>query len=163
MVSLLIPKLDSILQASDDLIAASVLKLMEKAKIVVEGASALTLAVLPQIRDRIKGKKVVLIIGGGNIDLNLLSRIIDIGMIRSGRRIRLNVTISDRPGSLLRLTQLIAEKGANVLQTIHDRNAPSTSIDKTDVELTLETRGLEHAEEVIGALKQQVYKLALAH
>src|SRR5690606_29924092 len=108
-------------------------------------------------------KRVVLLIGGGNIDVNVLSRIIDRGLIRAGRRLRVNVLITDRPGSLARLAELISSQGANVLQAIHDRNEPSVSIDKTEVALTLETRGPEHSEQVLEALKEQVIKLDLAH
>ena len=105
----------------------------------------------------------MLVIGGGNIDVNVLSRIIDRGLIRAGRRLRINVLVSDRPGSLARLTDLIARNGANILQAIHDRNEPSTMIDQTEVALTLETRGPEHSAQVIKELTQHVLRLELAH
>ena len=136
---------------------------MEKAKIVAEGAAALPLAVLEQMKGRLRGKKVVLIVSGGNIDVNVLARIIDRGLIRAGRRVRVNVFISDRPGSLNRLTALIAEQGANVLQAIHDRNSPTAGISETTVELTLETRGPKYSDELIKALRSQVARLEVLH
>lgn len=160
---ILAPALDRVLEADDEAIAAAVLALIEKAKIVSEGSGALPLAALEQIAGEFRGKKVILIISGGNIDVNLLSRIIDRGLIQAGRRLRVNVLISDRPGSLARLTALIAQEGANILQAIHDRSEPSTSIDQTEVALTLETRGPEHSQAVIAALEKHVIRLVFAH
>lgn len=137
----------------DEAISAAVLTLLEKAKTIAEGAAAVSLACLDQVRKEIKGKKVVLLICGGNIDVNLLSRIIDRGLIRTGRRIRLNVWIPDIPGSLSRLTEWVGRAGANILQAIHDRDLPSTRINETEVDLTLETKGTEHAKEVIATLR----------
>lgn len=147
------------LESDDETIAASILMLLEKAKIVTEGACAVSLAVLDQILDQIKGKNVVVVLGGGNIDVNLLARIIDRGLIRAGRRLRINVVISDKPGSLNRITEIIAHEGANVLQAIHDRNEPSTLIHQTEVDLTLETKGPDHSAQVIRALKEKVISL----
>lgn len=155
------PRIHMALEADDETIAAAVLALLEKAKVVVEGAGALPLAVLEQVRKKIKGKKVVLVVSGGNIDVNLISRIIDRGLIRAGRRLRINVLLSDRPGSLARLTDLIAKQGANILQAIHDRSEPSTTIDQTDVALTLETRGPEHSQAVIQAIREHVLRVEL--
>jgi threonine dehydratase len=163
MRKLLASRLDEMLEANDEEIAAAVLTLMEKAKVVSEGAGALSLAVLDRIQKEIRHKKVVLIISGGNIDVNLLSRIIDRGLIRAGRRLRVNVWISDRTGSLARLTELLAREEVNIIQAIHDRSEPSTQIDQTEVALTLETRGLEHSKSVIRAIQGQVLKLELAH
>ena len=163
MREILAQTIHGMLEAEDDVIAEAVLTLLEKAKVVAEGAAAVPLAVLEQLRGDIKGKKVVLVISGGNIDVNVLSRIIDRGLTRSGRRLRVNVLLSDRPGSLARLTELIARKGGNVLQAIHDRNEPSTTIDLTEVALTLETRGRQHSDELIAALREQVIRLELGH
>jgi threonine dehydratase len=163
MRKILAPRLDRVLEADDEQIAAAVLMLLEKAKIMTEGAAAISLAVLDGIRAEIRGKKVVLLISGGNIDVNLLSRIIDRGLIRSGRRLRLNVVLPDRPGALAKLTSILALEGANILQTIHDRNEPDTLIDQTEVELTLETRGAEHSQQVIKALEAFVLRIDLRH
>jgi threonine dehydratase len=155
--------IDDWVEVDEEAIAASVLTLMEKAKTITEGSGAVPLAALEKIKQKVRGKKVVLIVSGGNIDVNVLSRIIDLGLIRAGRRVRVNVFISDRPGSLAALTDLIAKQGANVIQAIHDRSEPSTKIDQTDVALTLETRGPEHSERVIEALRKLVLRLELAH
>lgn len=157
------PHLDGLLEADDEAIAAAVLMLMEKAKVITEGAGALPLAAVEKIRSKVRRKKVVLIVSGGNIDVNLLSRIIDRGLIKAGRRVRVNVLLSDRPGSLARLTDLIASQGANILQAIHDRSEPGTKIDQSDVALTLETRGPEHSEALIRALRDHVLRLELIH
>lgn len=159
MLQLLRPLVDQAAHADDEAIATAVLTLIEKAKVIAEGAAALPLAILEQQKMKLRGKKVVLVVSGGNIDVNLLSRIIDKGLVETGRRIRVNVSISDRPGSLNRLTQLIAHQGANILQAIHDRNSPAVGISETSVELTLETRGPAFTKDLIKALQQQVKRL----
>jgi len=161
MFDLLHSRLDHCFSVDDELIATAILTLMEKAKIIAEGAGAVPLAAIEKLGSQIRGKNVVLIISGGNIDVNVLSKIIDRGLIRTGRRIRVNVVISDRPGSLARLTDLIAQQGANILQAIHDRNEPSMGLDQTDVALTLETRGPDHSQSLIQALKDHVVRLEL--
>lgn len=153
--------LDRMLTADDESIAAAILTLAERAKVVSEGAAAVSVAVLDQLKKELKGKKVVIIICGGNIDVNVLNRVIDRGLIRKGRRLRVNVMISDRPGSLARLTAAIAEAGANVIQAIHDRSEPATTIDQTNVALTLETRGPEHSRDVIEAMRSVVMNIRL--
>ncbi len=153
------PLLDETVEVDDEAIAAAVLTLLEKAKTVTEGAGAISLAAFEKVRKKYKGKNVVIILSGGNIDVNVLSRIIDRGLIRAGRRVRVNVLLHDRPGSLARLTELIAHEEANILQAIHDRSEPSTTIDQTDVALTLETRGPQHSQKLLKALREHVLKL----
>lgn len=159
MRKILAPIIDEWVGVSEEAIAAAIVTLLEKAKTVAEGSGAVCLAALEPLAGKIRGKKVGLIISGGNIDVNVLSRIIDVGLVRAGRRVRINVTVSDRPGSLARLTELIANQGANILQAIHDRNDPSTKIDETAVALTLETRGPEHSVSLIEILKKNVLRL----
>lgn len=153
--------LNGIYTANDEMIAESILTLVEKAKVISEGAAAVSIAVLEQLREKIKNKKVVVVICGGNIDVNVLNRIIDRGLIRQGRRLRVNVHISDKPGSLARLTAVVAQAGANVIQAIHDRSEPAITIDKTEVALTLETKGPEHTKAVIDLLKKNVQKIVI--
>ncbi|MCC7442353.1 MAG: threonine ammonia-lyase [Bdellovibrionales bacterium] len=155
MRKLLAARMAKLLEADDEAIAGAVVTLMERAKVVAEGAGALPLACLKEHVARFKGKKVALIVSGGNIDVNLLSRILDLGLIRTGRRIRVNVFLPDRPGSLNRLTQILANESVNVLQAIHDRNEPAASLNTVEVALTLETRGREHADRVIAVLEQE--------
>lgn len=163
MRKILAPLLGEAVEVDDEATAAAVLALLEKAKVVAEGSGAIALAALEKVRIPLKKKKVVVIVSGGNIDVNVLSRIIDRGLIRAGRRLRVNVWLSDRPGSLAHLTELIAKHGANVLQAIHDRSEPSVTIDQTEVALTLETRGQDHSDEVVQALKDQVLRVELVH
>jgi threonine dehydratase len=163
MRKILEPLIDEWCEVDDEAIAAGVLTLMEKAKIVAEGSGAVPLACLDQIKEKVRGKKIVLVVSGGNIDVNVLSRIIDLGLIRSGRRVRINVLLLDRPGSLAHLTDLIAKQGANILQAIHDRNEPSAKIDQAEVALTLETKGPEHSAALIEALRKNVLRLELTH
>lgn len=160
---LLAPLLGEVVEVEEESTAAAVLALLEKAKVIAEGAGAISLAALEKVRFPLKGKKVVVIVSGGNIDVNVLSRIIDRGLIRAGRRLRVNVWLSDRPGSLARLTDLIAKQGANILQAIHDRSEPSVTIDQTEVALTLETRGQDHSDQVVQALRDQVLRVELVH
>ena len=140
-------------ESNEDEIAMNVLRFMEKAKLVVEGSGAIVLGALDRYQKQFKGKKVVLVVTGGNIDVNLISRIIERGLTKLGRRIHLKVQISDRPGSLSKLTALIGSLKANVLQAMHDRNDTKLRLDETEVELLLETRGPDHSEEVIKALE----------
>jgi threonine dehydratase len=163
MRKILAPQVDEWIEVDDNSIAAAILTLLEKAKTMAEGAGAAPLAALEQIKDKIRGKKVVLIVSGGNMDVNVLSRIIDLGLIRTGRRIRVNVWLQDRPGSLAHLTDLIAKQGANILQAIHDRNEPSTQLDQTEIALTLETHGPEHSAALMDVLKKNVLRIELVH
>jgi threonine dehydratase len=163
MRSLLAPLLDECVTADEESIVMAILTLLEKAKVISEGSGALPIAVIEQMKSELQGKKVVALISGGNIDVNVLSRVIDRGLTRAGRRLRINALISDRPGSLAKVTDLLARQGASILQVIHDRNEPSTTIDLTEVALTLETRGPDHSDAVIEALKKQVIRLELTH
>jgi len=151
--------LTGILLADDEMIAEALLTLMERAKIVTEGAAAVSYAVLPQIKEKLAGKKVVLIVCGGNIDVNLMGKIIDRGLGKLGRRLRLSVRISDVPGSLARLTTQIATTGASIIQAIHDRNEPTAPLNSTEVNITLETQGPEHARAIVKELKPEVEAL----
>lgn len=129
----------------DEQIARAILELMEKARVIAEGAGAVPLALLHALHakdpKRFKGKKVVLVICGGNIDVNLLERIIDRGLTESHRKVRLSVPIADRPGTLHQLTGIIKDGGANILQVVHDRDSQGTGITGANVLFTLETKG----------------------
>ena len=159
MLKILDEVVDFVFESNDDEIAMNVLRLMEKAKVVVEGSGAIVLGALDRFQKELQGKKVVFTLSGGNIDVNLVSRIIDKGLIKSGRRVHVKVTISDRPGSLSKLTTLIGSSKANILQAMHDRSEMSVRFDETEVELMLETRGPEHTQEVIQALEKHCKKV----
>ena len=154
MLEILKTVVDRVFTSDDEEIAMNVLRLMEMAKILAEGSAAIALGALDRYRDEFRGKKVVLVVCGGNIDVNLISRIIDRGLIRSGRRLHLRVRILDKPGSLSKLTALIANLKANILQTVHDRSEMKIRLDETEVEMMIETRGPEHSQEVVKALRE---------
>ena len=158
MYKLLSEVLDSSYAVDDEKMAWAILQLMEKARIIAEGAGALPLALFDQLWQKhpkkFKGKKIVLVICGGNIDVNLLERIIDRGLIESHRKVRIKIPITDRPGTLHDLTKIIKDAGANILQVVHDRDSSNTGISGTNVEITLETKGQEHLKLLLKNMKQ---------
>ena len=139
---------DEIITVSEGEIANAVLLLLEIEKTVAEGAAAVPLAALVNNRLSLRGKNVALIVSGGNIDVNLVSRIIEKGLIQDGRMARFSVVISDRPGNLARLAQCVGELGANILQIAQRRGFGQMAIGETEVELVLETTGKEHIEKI---------------
>lgn len=146
---------DDLVLVGEEEIARAILLLLEREKSMVEGAGAAGLAAL--VSDRIPvaaGETVVAVLCGGNIDVNILSRIIDRGMVDDGRMARLVVTVRDRPGSLARLTGLVAGQGANVLEVAHQRAFADISVGDVEIVMHLETRGREHVEEIIRLLRE---------
>jgi threonine dehydratase len=143
---------DGVVSVDEAEIAEAVLRLLEDEKIVAEGAGAVPLAALLSNKLPLAGKRVVLLVSGGNIDVNLLSRIIDHGLVKSGRSMRVRVLIPDLPGTLARLLATIAQAGANVLAVYHDRIGARTEVGGVAVDITLETRGFGHVQEVETAL-----------
>jgi threonine dehydratase len=149
---------DSSYAVDDEKLAWAILQLMEKARVIAEGAGALPLALFDQLwhKDpkKFKNKKIVLVICGGNIDVNLLERIIDRGLIESHRKVRISVPIADRPGILHQLTGVIKAQGANILQVVHDRDSRSAGITGTNVIFILETKGEEHEKALLKEMKK---------
>jgi len=158
MYELLKSLVTSVHKVDDEKMAWAILQLMEKARVIAEGAGALPLALFDQLYQldpkKFKNKKVVLVICGGNIDVNLLERIIDRGLIESHRKVRILVPIADRPGILHHLTKIIKDVGANVLQVVHDRDSLNTGISGTNVLFTLETKGEEHLHTLLKEMKK---------
>ncbi len=153
-------KVDEIVCVDEDRIAAAILLLMERKKIVAEGAGAAPLAALMSGAVRLaKGNRAVLMISGGNLDSPLLGRIISRGLTQSGRIMRVGVELRDVPGALARLLALIASQNANVLHIYHNRSRRDLPINVTVVELELETRGEAHVAEVEQALRDAGYAL----
>jgi threonine dehydratase len=152
--------LDQIALVDEEEIAEAVLMLLELEKTVAEGAGAAALAAAVQGGLPIEGKRVVLIVSGGNIDVNRLSRIIDRGLVKSGRCMRMRVLIPDVPGSLAALLATTARLDANVLQVHHDRVAARTEPGMTAVELVLETRGFDHISEIEAAISEAGWVIA---
>ncbi len=148
---------DGMLKVSEDEIANAILTLLEEEKLIVEGAGATTLAVLMYQKLKVKGKKVVPLLSGGNIDINLVSRIINRGLVKADRRIVVETVIQDRPGRLQKLLKIIADLDANVVSISHDHNYPDIQIGETLVSLNLEIRNKEHAERIYEKLQQEEY------
>lgn len=145
---------DDIVTVTESEIANAVLLLLEEEKVVAEGAAASGLAAVVgrHVADAV-GRKTGIVICGGNIDTNLISTIIERGLVTAGRRVRLEVRIPDVPGSLARLTQTVAEQRANVLEIHHEREFAPLAFGETLVTLTLETRGREHVETLVRAMQ----------
>jgi threonine dehydratase len=145
---------DDILLVDEAHIANSVLRLLELEKMVVEGAGAVPLAAAMDPKFDLAGKKVCLVLCGGNIDVTMISRVIERGLVADGRLCRVSATISDRPGSLARLATVLASTGASVKDVEHDRNFAPADVGNVSVAFTLETRDAEHVSEVRAALDQ---------
>jgi threonine dehydratase len=152
-------KVDGILTVGEDEIASAILMLMERKRVVAEGAGATPLAALLSKRGRIGEKKVVLVVSGGNIDVHLLDRIIEKGLSQTGRVVRFGVILRDVPGALAKLCGLVAQQDANILHIIHERAVKDIPIGFSKVILVLETRSPEHIREIEKELKEKGYLL----
>ena len=150
---------DEMVTVNEDEIASAILMLMERKRVVAEGAGAAPLAALLSGRLKIRSKKVVLVISGGNIDVHLLDRIIEKGLAQTGRLVRFTILLRDVPGALAKLTRLVAQHRANILHIIHERAAKDIPIGFSKVILVLETRGSDHIREIRGGLKEKGYSL----
>ncbi len=153
---------DDIVAAGEESIATAILMLLEKKKILAEGAGAVPLAALVQGSLRLSGSaKTVLVISGGNVDSPLLGRIINKGLLRRDRLMHLGVRLADIPGSLSGLLKVIADLEANVLHIYHDRNFGDIPIYATRVDLELEVRGKEHLKTIVARLRDMGYEIDL--
>ncbi|MGD2030501.1 MAG: threonine ammonia-lyase [Desulfobacterales bacterium] len=153
---------DDVVLVDEDQIAAAMLLLLERKKILAEGAGAVSLAALLNGSISVpRGSRVVLLISGGNVDSSLLGRILSQGLIKNDRIMRLSVRLTDTPGSLAQLLALISGLKANVLHIYHDRCARDLPIYVTRVDLELETRGSDHIEEITHQLDMAGYEMEL--
>lgn len=150
---------DEIVTVSEGEIANAILLLLEIEKTLAEGAAAVPLAALVNRKLRLNGKKVAILVSGGNIDVNLISRIIEKGLVQDGRLFRLSVTLTDRPGSLARLTECLGKERANILQIEHVRGFGKMAIGETEVELILETTGWDHIHRINEALCGEGFRI----
>ena len=150
---------DAVVTVTEEEIANAILLLLEIEKTVVEGAGATTLAALVNRKVALEGKTVVLVLSGGNIDVNVIARVIERGLVKDGRLVRFSVLLQDRPGALARLTALIAQSRANVLHISHDRAFSHARIGETEVVVTLETSGREQIEAVQQRLGEAGYRV----
>ncbi len=145
---------DRMITVDEPAIASAVLSLVEHTKFVAEGAAATTLAALNTGRlDDLKNKRVALLLCGGNIDPNLLTRVIELGLVADHRLARFTVTISDRPGGLMQFTSAVAKVGGNVQQITHERAFAGADVSRTRITCTVETRGADHLEQLCAHLR----------
>jgi len=144
---------DTVVTVDEASIALAILRLIELEKSVVEGAGAAPLAAfLAGKLDTLRGKRVVLTLCGGNIDLNMLDRVIETGLVADGRLARFTVSISDRPGGLARLAEVIASTGASIKEIVHDRAFSGPDLSAVRVVCVVETTGPEHVQALHDAL-----------
>lgn len=152
---------DELVAVEEDHIAQAMVMLLERRRIVAEGAGALGLAaLLAGALPGLAGRRVALLISGGNVDSNLLGRIIDQGLVRAGRIFRFSAVLPDRPGALAGLLNLLARQEANVLLVAHDRHARDLPPDQSRVRLEVETSGFDHAQELAGHLLADGYSIS---
>jgi threonine dehydratase len=151
--------LDDVVTVTEEELANAILLLLEIEKTVVEGAGAAPLAALLNRKLGLDGRNVVLVLSGGNIDVTMISRIIDRGLVKDARLVRLSVILRDQPGALARLAALVGEARANILHIEHERAFSRAAIGESRVELTLETSGREQIETVKQHLLEAGYRV----
>jgi threonine dehydratase len=147
---------DDMVTVGDEEIATTIVTLMERMKILVEGAGAVALTALIARKAAPKGRTAV-VLSGGNIDIKLLEGLIERAMLRAGRYVRLFTAVEDRPGGLARLLKMIAEQQGNIIDVIHNRTSTTVPIGMTGVEILIETRDPAHIEALISGLKSAAY------
>lgn len=146
---------DEVVTVTDDEVATAVLALIEQQKLIAEGAGAVAVAAAMFNKVDVKGKKVVCLLSGGNIDVNILSRVITRGLLKTGRFANLCVSLTDKPGQLEMVSKIIASKGGNVVSVHYDRGEENMAINSCYLTLQLETRDHEQIEEIRQALKSE--------
>ena len=150
---------DDIVTVTDDETASAILALMERQKLVAEGAGALSVAATMFGKLPIQNKKTVCIVSGGNIDVNILSRVINRGLLKSGRLCHLTIELLDKPGQLKDVSAIIADLGANVIRVRHNQGGQNTDINDCFLKISMETRNMEHFEQIQEALIKKGYKI----
>lgn len=153
----LLSYVDEIVEVDDEEIANAILFLIEKQKIVIEGAGSVGVAALLHGKIAAEGKKIGVVLSGGNIDVTMLSVIIERGLIKSQRKMKLVVTLIDKPGSLMRLTEILKSVSANIVHIEYDRISRDLAYGDANVTVSLETKGAEHQEEIRRALKAEKF------
>ncbi len=159
-LELILQNVDEMIEVDDEEIASAILFLMERHKIVVEGAGAVGVAALLHGKAKNLGGKCAVVLSGGNIDVNMLNLIIEKGLAKSHRKMKLIITLIDKPGALMNLTGIFRDTAANIVHIDYDRTAANLAYGDANIIITLETKGIEHQEEVKGALKNEGYKFS---
>jgi len=152
---------DDIVTVEEEEIAMAIVSLMEKGKLVVEGAGAVSLAALLYGRGIVLRGPTVCLLSGGNIDVQTIARVVERGMVAEGRFLKVKVELLDAPGSLAKLATMLAEEGANIFHVSHDRRSAGLHLGRAEVHLELETRGPEHIRGILELLKKEGYGATL--
>lgn len=150
---------DGVVTVSEDEIAAAILALLEKQKVIAEGAGAVSVAAAMFGKLPIEGKKVVCLISGGNIDVNILSRVITRGLITAGRNATLHIALEDKPGQLLGVSRIVSECGANVVSVFHGHSDANTAVTSCTLTIGLETRDFAQIEQIKARLREEGFTL----
>lgn len=150
---------DEIVTVSDDEVASAILTLIEQQKLVAEGAGAVSVAAAMYNKVPIKGKKVVCIVSGGNIDVTSLNRVITRGLVKNGRDCTVTIILSDKPGQLSKVCSVIGDLGANILSVEHKRNSSNTEINGCKLHIDMETRNHEHIKQVKDGLREAGFQV----
>jgi threonine dehydratase len=149
---------DELVVAEEEEIASGILTLLEREKTLAEGAGAAGVAALLHHKTTLRDQKTVALVCGGNIDVSLLARIIQRGLAKDGRLVRLQIHLSDRPGSLHQLTRLLTVHQANIVELHHDRTYYGVNLGDTMIDVTLEARGEEQIQQILHGLRQEGYR-----
>ncbi|MGH9434355.1 MAG: threonine ammonia-lyase [Terriglobia bacterium] len=149
---------DELVTVEEEDIASAILVLLEREKMLAEGAGATALAALLQHKTKLHGQRTAVLVCGGNIDVTLLARIIERGLVKDGRMVRLRIHLLDRPGALHELTRIIAEHRANIIELLFDRAYYGVNLGETVIDVTFETRGPEQVNQLLVALTANGYK-----
>ena len=150
---------DGIVTVTEDEICSAILALIEKQKMIAEGAGAVSVAAVMFDKVPVKGKKVCCLVSGGNIDVTILSRVIKRGLLKSGRTYSVCIELMDKPGQLKEVSRIIAELGGNVIAVHHERGNESSDINGCFLRILMETRNFEHIQAIKSALLQAGFKL----
>jgi threonine dehydratase len=148
---------DEIVTVNEEEIANAVLLLLEREKMLAEGAGAAAIAAVINHKIKMAGKKIAVLVCGGNMDVTLLSRIIERGLVKDGRLVRLRVHLPDYPGALHKVTGILANHRANIVETSYDRAYYGVNLGDTAIDITMETRGPDHIAELLSALEAGGY------
>ncbi len=151
--------LDGIVTVTEDEICAAILALLEQRKLIAEGAGAVAVAAAMFDKVPVQGKKTICVVSGGNIDVNILSRVINRGLAKSGRTCSMTVELEDKPGQLLQVSAVISSLGGNVISVYHGRNDDSAHVTACQLRLKVETRNAEHIEEIRHTLQEKGFIL----
>ena len=150
---------DDIVTVTEDQIAAAILAMMEKHKLVAEGAGAVSVAAAMFADLPIAGKKTVCLVSGGNIDVNILSRVITRGLVTSGRNATLMIALEDKPGQLVGVSEIISRCGGNVTSVYHERSNANMPVASCFLKIGMETRSFEQIEEIKAALRAEGFDI----